>query len=264
MIKAMSFTALPSEVSNTITSLETFGSELDIIKELVGNCYDAQAKEIEIFISGFNVLVRDDGNGITFQDRAKVGRFYHTSKLRCTDEIPNTLGLCGRSLASAAMISQNVRLSTKTIGCTGQSWSLNQDPVFETWDTDLSHGTEVFVEGIFESYAPRRREMEAKRDRTASILEYLRFCAVRSFDVDLSMTFNDDLKFSYRSTGVSGRKSAAEKIFECRKVKFEIITYAENGYKLEVIFPTSVPSESSTQSLIDSDADSRFRRLSLQ
>ena len=246
----MSLTALSSQVGDTITGLETIDSEFDIIKELIENCYDAHAKTITLSVSNFNVRVRDDGNGIPLRDRAKVGTFYNTSKSRSTREIPDilghTLGLYGRSLASVAIVSKSVRLSTKTMeDRDGQSWSLGQSSSFETWNTHLSHGTEVFIEGIFESYRPRRLEMEAKcRNRLASVLEYLRFCAIRNVDVDLEMTFNGSLEFSFRSSEVSDRKDAAEKLFERRKVIFEIITYAENGYEVEVILPTSAPSES--------------------
>ena len=152
------------------------------------------------------------------------------------------MGLCGTFLVSAVSLSQNVRLSTKTVDCIGQSWSPGHDPVFETWDTDLSHGTEVFVEGIFEACKPRRREMENKTNRNASILEYLRFCAVRHFGVDLRMTMDKDLQFSYRSTGVSGSENAAENLWKQQGLKFKSITHDAHGYKLEIILPTSSPS----------------------
>ena len=77
----MSFTALSVEETNRISSLEILHSELDLIKGLVENSYDAKAKKIEIFILDFNVIVKDDGDGIASRDRTNVELFYHTSKM---------------------------------------------------------------------------------------------------------------------------------------------------------------------------------------
>ena len=81
---------LDAQTSNKIAAGEVVERPVSVVKELVENSLDAEAKNITIEIQeGGQKLIRviDDGYGIHIEDLKKAFTPHGTSKISCVDDI---------------------------------------------------------------------------------------------------------------------------------------------------------------------------------
>jgi len=101
---------LAPEVRSKIAAGEVVSRPNSVIKELIENSLDAQARRIEIEIEDGGkkkCLVNDDGIGMSREDALLSIERYATSKITTIDDIENinTYGFRGEALASIAQVS---------------------------------------------------------------------------------------------------------------------------------------------------------------
>ena len=111
-------TQLPKSVANQIAAGEVIQRPSSIIKELIENSIDANAKNIKVIIKDAgkqSVTVIDDGIGMTKEDAIKCFGRHSTSKLSKAEDLfkIKTMGFRGEALASIAAVSEII-LKTKT------------------------------------------------------------------------------------------------------------------------------------------------------
>jgi len=119
----MPIEALPPSTVSAIGSTQALTDSASLIKELVDNAIDARATTISVEIS-VNTLddlrVKDNGYGITPEDRLIMCTRYCTSKIRDLTDLRNiggrSLGFRGEALASAAEMSGCLTVSTRIEG----------------------------------------------------------------------------------------------------------------------------------------------------
>ncbi|KAF3001456.1 hypothetical protein E8E13_008262 [Curvularia kusanoi] len=94
-----------------------------VVKELIDNALDARAKSIFVDIAANTidcVQVKDDGHGISSEDRALACRRYCTSKIRDFHDLKQVggkwLGFRGEALASIADMSSTLIITTRVEG----------------------------------------------------------------------------------------------------------------------------------------------------
>ena len=109
---------LSEEVINQIAAGEVIQRPASIVKELIENSIDAQAKNIQIIIENAGkklVQIIDDGIGMNENDAKICFQKHTTSKIKDTIDIMHihTMGFRGEALASIGAISE-VELKTKT------------------------------------------------------------------------------------------------------------------------------------------------------
>ena len=109
---------LDSSVFNRIAAGEVVERPASIVKELVENSIDAEAKHIvvEIINGGTSMIkVSDDGKGIAYDDLSKAFLPHATSKIKQASDLDTiaTLGFRGEALSSIAAVSR-LELCTKT------------------------------------------------------------------------------------------------------------------------------------------------------
>ena len=111
---------LDEHTSNNIAAGEVVERPSSVVKELVENSIDAEAKNITIEVEQGGIsLIRiiDDGNGIHKDDVKKAFLPHATSKIKNVEDIYsiNSLGFRGEALASVAAVAK-VLLKTKIDG----------------------------------------------------------------------------------------------------------------------------------------------------
>lgn len=119
----MSIQALPQSTVRALGATQALTDPASLVKELLDNALDANANSVAISIST-NTLdvihVRDNGHGITPQDRPLVARRYCTSKITDDGDLKDiggsSLGFRGEALASAAELSGSMVISTRIEG----------------------------------------------------------------------------------------------------------------------------------------------------
>ena len=119
----MPIAALPPNTIRVIGSTQVITDPPNAVKELVDNALDACASAIfvEISVNTLDVIqVKDNGHGISPDDREMVCRRYCTSKIRDLHDLEviggRFLGFRGEALASAADMSGSVIVSTRIEG----------------------------------------------------------------------------------------------------------------------------------------------------
>lgn len=119
----MPITALSEGVVRALGSSQVLPSPELLVKELVENAIDAQARTVSVEISPDTldcIQVRDNGLGIAPEDRDNVAKRYFTSKIRNLAELQalggRSLGFRGEALASAAEVVSGLEIITRIEG----------------------------------------------------------------------------------------------------------------------------------------------------
>lgn len=108
---------LPDSVANQIAAGEVIQRPASVVKELIENAVDAEAKTINVVIidAGRTLIqVIDDGKGMSETDARLSFERHATSKIRKADDLfaLSTMGFRGEALASIAAVAR-VELKTR-------------------------------------------------------------------------------------------------------------------------------------------------------
>ena len=145
---------LPKEIYQLIAAGEVVERPSSVVKEMIENSLDADAKNITLEIkNGGSTYIRitDDGCGIERDDVRKVFISHATSKISKKDDLNSiaTLGFRGEAMASISAVSK-VELLTKAeneeIG-TRYEIAGGEEPEFD--DAGCPNGTTIVVRDIF-------------------------------------------------------------------------------------------------------------------
>ena len=102
---------LPEAVINHIAAGEVIERPASVVKELIENALDAQARSIKVIVQGGGVAlmqVDDDGIGMDATDAVQCFQRHATSKIASLEELDpiKTLGFRGEALPSIATVSR--------------------------------------------------------------------------------------------------------------------------------------------------------------
>jgi DNA mismatch repair protein MutL len=166
----MSIHILSPQLVNQIAAGEVIERPASIVKELVENCFDAQATQITIHIEqgGLRLIrVSDDGIGIEKDDLPLALSRHATSKISTLDDLEHitSMGFRGEALASMSSVAK-LTLTSKVENA-AHGWSVISDGAEQFFDiqpASHSKGTTVEVKDIFYNTPARRKFL--KSDKT--------------------------------------------------------------------------------------------------
>ena len=132
-----------------------------IVKELVENAIDAGARSISVSITkgGIDeIVVRDDGRGLTPADAPLAFQRHATSKIQSSNDLflLTTLGFRGEALASIAAVTQVELLSRTADAIEGVRVRAGGSAPIETTPAGCPQGTTVTTRHLFFNTPPRR------------------------------------------------------------------------------------------------------------
>ena len=158
---------LDAQVARKIAAGEVIDRPNAVVRELIDNAIDSDAKQITVEITGGGIekiRVIDDGCGMTKEDLQNCARPHATSKISTEIDLMNlsTLGFRGEALASIAAVA---RLSITSGGFKMRA-SITEDHIIES--VALTKGTIVQSEGLFENFPARRQFL--KRAATEGLM----------------------------------------------------------------------------------------------
>lgn len=200
----MTIHILPPELANQIAAGEVVERPASIIKELVENCIDAGATQIDIDIEqgGCKLIrIRDNGCGISKSELALALARHATSKITNLDDLEAivSLGFRGEALASISSVSR-LTLTSRPQSQT-DAWQVYAEgremtPIIKP----ASHpvGTTVEVLDIFYNTPARRRFLKTEKTEFSHIDEVIRRIALAYPNIAFNFQHNGKLVKQYR------------------------------------------------------------------
>lgn len=153
---------LSEDTANKIAAGEVVERPSSVIKELVENSIDANAKNIliEVEEGGISLMrVIDDGDGIYKDDMTKAFLPHATSKIKKSEDIYNisTLGFRGEALPSIASVSKVNLKSRQEESEFGYEISIEGGKVSDVTECGINKGTIIEVRDLFYNVPARKK-----------------------------------------------------------------------------------------------------------
>ena len=224
-------------LANKIAAGEVVERCMNVVKELVENSIDAGSSQIkvELIDSGVKeVVVTDNGSGMSKEDAVIAFSRHATSKLKSLDDLFNieSLGFRGEALPSIASVS-NVVLKTSD-GKSGTEVHIDGGKIKEVTSSDLREGTSIKVGNLFYNTPVRLKYLKNLYTEMAHITDYVNKMAL-SFP-DISFTLINNGKVVLSTDGSGNRLKVIHSIYgldvtkKMVEVKGENNDYIVSGY----------------------------------
>lgn len=187
---------LPDQLINQIAAGEVIERPASVVKELLDNSIDAGASRISIDIErgGIGLIrVRDDGEGIHYDDLALAITRHATSKIGQLADLRTlrTMGFRGEALPSIASISRFTLIS-RYLG-EELAWQISGEGRSEcSASQPASHpqGSTVEVWDLFFNTPARRKYLRSARTEFYQIHQLVRQVAISHPDIAIRLTHN--------------------------------------------------------------------------
>lgn len=166
---------LPDSVANQIAAGEVIQRPASVIKELVENAIDADAKRIDVVVvdaGRTSIQVIDDGRGMSETDARLAFERHATSKIRKADDLfaLSTMGFRGEALASIAAVAQ-VKLKTRMSESeVGTELVISASKVVQQQPISCPIGSNFIVDNLFFNVPARRKFLKTNTTELNNIL----------------------------------------------------------------------------------------------
>ncbi|HEU6452985.1 MAG TPA: DNA mismatch repair endonuclease MutL [Gemmatimonadaceae bacterium] len=182
---------LQSAVVDQIAAGEVVERPASVVKELVENALDAEARSIEITVEDggrARIRVADDGIGMERDDALLAVQRHATSKIRQARDLVgvSSFGFRGEALPAIASVSE-MELETAADDGAGTIIRLAGGVMREVADTSRRRGTSVTVARLFHNAPARQRFLRSARSEWRAIVEVLTQLALTRRDVRLAV-----------------------------------------------------------------------------
>lgn len=198
---------LDTSITNKIAAGEVVEKPAAIVKELVENSVDANAKNITIKITGGgknSIEVIDDGEGIHRDDIEKIFLPHATSKISSEDDLFNitSFGFRGEALPSIASVSKVSLKSRSKEFEYGMGIDIDGGTIINKEECSCNIGTEIIVRDIFFNTPARLKFLKSESRETAIIRDVVIKLALSNYEICFEYISNDKLIFKTNGTSL--------------------------------------------------------------
>ncbi|TWO32549.1 DNA mismatch repair endonuclease MutL [Seonamhaeicola sediminis] len=192
---------LPDHVANQIAAGEVVQRPASVVKELLENAIDAEAKTIKLIVKDAGktlIQVIDDGKGMSVTDARLSFERHATSKIRTADDLfqLNTKGFRGEALASIAAIA-HVELKTKQEqDDVGTAIIIEGSEVVSQEVVVTPKGASVSVKNLFFNIPARRNFLKSNAVELRHIIDEFHRVALVHCDINFAMYSNGSETFN--------------------------------------------------------------------
>lgn len=197
---------LSFEVANLIAAGEVVDRPASVIKELIENAIDAQAKKITVEIKhgGISYMrVSDDGYGMSAEDMPLALKRHATSKIATADDLAMifTLGFRGEALAAISAVSK-VRILSKTADApSGAMLFADGGRIEAVEEAGCPVGTTVTVEELFSNVPARRKFLKKDATEAAAVGATVEKCALSHPEIAFRLIVDGNIKLDTAGDG---------------------------------------------------------------
>lgn len=226
----MKLRLLPETIVNRIAAGEVVERPASVVKELVENAIDAEARRIDVVMTNGGrslISVTDDGRGMSRDDLELCVDRHATSKLKDDDLFDiRYLGFRGEALPSIASVSRTTissRTSDRDGTLAGDAWELTVigGRKSETRPASLAAGTRVEVRDLFFATPARLKFLKAERTEFGHAVDAVKRLAMAHPDIAFSVSDGTRTALSLRAPGAD--------LFEARRTRLVDIMGREFG-----------------------------------
>ena len=167
---------LPENIANQIAAGEVILRPSSVVKELIENSVDANAKKIQLIIKDSGktlVQVIDDGIGMSIEDLKLSFQRHATSKLKNFDDLflLKSKGFRGEALASIAAIASIQAASRRKKDEIGKLIKISGGKIGLVEDSVTSVGTSISVKNLFYNVPARRNFLKSDNVELKHIID---------------------------------------------------------------------------------------------
>ena len=186
---------LPDALVNKIAAGEVVERPASVVKELVENALDADARRVSVDLrDGGATLVRvtDDGFGMTGEELSFALERHATSKLARDEDLDAiaTLGFRGEALPAICAVSRFVIQSRARGAADGTRVAGEGGAITQRLEVACDGGTAVEVRDLFFNTPARLKFLKASPTESAASLRALTQLAIAQPEVELRVTSN--------------------------------------------------------------------------
>ena len=203
---------LPENLANKIAAGEVVQRPESVVKELLENAIDAEAKNIELIIkqAGKSLIqVCDDGTGMTEDDAILCIQKHATSKISTLSDLEaiRTLGFRGEALSSIAAVSQ-LEIRTQTAQQeVGTLVRIEKEGEILKEKVSANKGTCISVKNLFYNTPARRKFLKTDSTELKHIIDTFNRIALAHPEISFRFFNNDSLVYDYKSGSLDERIS---------------------------------------------------------
>lgn len=208
----MRIQSLPTQLVNQIAAGEVVERPASIVKELVENCFDSGATQIDIDIAmgGIRVIkIRDNGCGIHKEDLALALSRHATSKITNLQDLEqvSSMGFRGEALPSISSVAK-LTLISRTEG-SEYAWKVSADGSEKNFDPQPDphpQGTTVDVRDLFYNTPARRKFLKTEKTEFSHIESLIKKMALSRFDIGFTLNHNQKQILNLKPTDSLGEQ----------------------------------------------------------
>jgi len=187
---------LSAQLANQIAAGEVVERPASVVKELLENCIDAGATQIEIDVEegGVRLIrIRDNGGGIHKDDLPLALSRHATSKIYKADDLERvaSLGFRGEALPSISSVSRlDVRTRTNH---DDTGWQLKGDGrELDVEPQPVAHpqGTTIEVRDLFYNTPARRKFLRTEKTEFGHLEDVIKRLGLSHYEIGISLKHN--------------------------------------------------------------------------
>lgn len=190
---------LPDALINKIAAGEVIENPTSVIKELVENSIDANAKNIRLEIKGSglqSIKVEDDGCGMNKEDAVFCFERHATSKIQKFEDLINvsSMGFRGEALASIAAVSKvELKTSENTVATCVK---IEGTKIISINEIARTKGTTIEVKSLFYNVPVRKKFQKSLSYINSEIIKTCINLSLSKPNIGFSLILNDKKVFS--------------------------------------------------------------------
>lgn len=219
---------LPDSIANQIAAGEVVQRPASVVKELLENSIDAQAKQIQLIVreAGKTLIqIIDDGIGMSETDARMCFERHATSKIRSSEDLfkIKTMGFRGEAMASIAAVAQVEMRTRRITDELGILIRLEASELKAQEVVSTPPGTNIQVKNLFYNVPARRNFLKSNPVEMRHILDEFQRIALANPDISLSLYHNDSEIYNLPAGKLSRRivdlfgKSYREQLASCEE-----------------------------------------------
>ena len=226
---------LSENLSNLIAAGEVVERPMNVVKELVENSIDANAKNIKVDLTDcgiVNITVLDDGEGINKIQMPNALKRHATSKIQSEEDLfrISSLGFRGEALPSIASVS-DFRI-TSNDGETNYYLAYKAGKKISEGNANLPKGTQIEVRNLFFNTPARYKHLGSSYQELSAITDYIYKVAISN--PNISFTLINNQKVLFKSSGNGDLLEVISEAYGTNVGKKMISFEASNNlYKIE-------------------------------